>query len=92
MWSLETLCPAGVNDDRFIWLFFSWNKKHLPKACNFIKKETRTLVFFYEFWEISKNTFFIEQLWVTVASDLNWVQVKSNQQTSAVTWIERLLH
>ena len=31
-----------------------------PEACNFIKKETLAQVFFYEFCEIFKNTFFIE--------------------------------
>ena len=29
----------------------------VPQACNFIKKETLTQVFFCEFCEISKNTF-----------------------------------
>ena len=28
------------------------------EAYNFIKKETLTQVFYYEFWEIFKNTFF----------------------------------
>ena len=32
--------------------------KALPKACNFIKKETLAQVFSCEFCEISKNTFF----------------------------------
>ena len=32
-------------------------------ACNFIKTETLAQVFFCEFCEISKNTFFIEHLW-----------------------------
>ena len=35
------------------------------EACNFIKKETLELVFSYEFWEISKNTFFTEYLRAT---------------------------
>ena len=35
----------------------------MPEACNFIKKETLAQVFFYGFYEISKNTFFIEHLW-----------------------------
>ena len=29
----------------------------MPQACNFIKKETLTQVFSFEFCEISKNTF-----------------------------------
>ena len=32
------------------------------EACNFIKKETPTEVFSYEFGEIFKNTIFIERL------------------------------
>ena len=36
-----------------------------PEACNFIKKEMLAQVFFCEFFEISKNTFFIEYLQVT---------------------------
>ena len=33
-------------------------KKQLPEvSCNFIKKETLTHVFSYQFYEISKNTF-----------------------------------
>ena len=32
------------------------------QTCNFIKKETLAQVFSCEFWEISKNTFFIEDL------------------------------
>ena len=33
-----------------------------PAACNFIKKEAPPQVFFSEFCETSKNTFFIEHL------------------------------
>ena len=36
-------------------------------ACNFIKKETLAQVFSCEFCEISKNTFFTEQLWTTAS-------------------------
>ena len=39
----------------------------LPRACNFIKKETLAQVFSCEFPEFSKNTLFIEHLW-TIAS------------------------
>ena len=41
--------------------------KMQDEACNFIEKETLAQVFFYEFCEISKNTFFTEHLW-TIAS------------------------
>ena len=34
----------------------------MPKACNFIKRETLAQLFSYEFCEISKNTFFAELL------------------------------
>ena len=37
----------------------------LPEACNFIKKDTLTQVFFCEFCEIFKNTFFTEHLQTT---------------------------
>ena len=37
------------------------------QACNFIKEETLAQVFFCEFCEISKNTFFIEHLRVTAS-------------------------
>ena len=36
---------------------------------SFIKKETLTLVFSCEFYEISKNTFFTEHLWTTASVD-----------------------
>ena len=36
-----------------------------PQACNFIIKETLAQVFFYNFCEISKNTFFTKHLWAT---------------------------
>ena len=35
----------------------------MPKACNFIKKETLAQVFSCEFCEIFKNTFFVEHVW-----------------------------
>ena len=50
--------------------FIKFSGKHLcqslffrPEACNFIKKEPLALVFFCEFCEISKNTFFTEHVW-----------------------------
>ena len=39
------------------------------QACNFIKKETLAQVFSCGFWEISKNTFFTEDLWTTASED-----------------------
>ena len=48
-----------------------WNQAYSiqkqPEACNFIKKETLTLVFSCEFSEISKNTFFTEHLWTNAS-------------------------
>ena len=32
-------------------------------VCNFIKKESQALVFFREFWEIFRSTFFAEHFW-----------------------------
>ena len=37
------------------------------KTCNFIKKETLEHVFYCEFWDIFKNTFFAEHLWITAS-------------------------
>ena len=37
-------------------------------ACNFIKKETLAQVFSCDFCEISKSTFFTEQLWETASA------------------------
>ena len=37
------------------------------QLCNFIKKETLAPVFFCEFCEISKDTFFTEHLWTTAS-------------------------
>ena len=39
-----------------------------PEACNFIKKETLAQVFSCEFYEISKNNFFTEQLWTNASA------------------------
>ena len=36
---------------------------------SFIKKETLAQVFSCEFYEISRNTFFTEQLWTTASMD-----------------------
>ena len=57
--------------------FAKFTGKHLCKSlffnkvagliCNFIKKETPTQVFSCEFCEISKNTFFTEQVWATAS-------------------------
>ena len=38
---------------------------------NFIKKETLAWVLFYEFYEISKNTFFTEHIRVTASGTRN---------------------
>ena len=40
----------------------------MPKACNFIKKETVAQVFSCEFCKIFENTFFTEQRWVTASN------------------------
>ena len=45
-----------------------FNKKLQASICNFIKKETVALLFSCEFCEISKNTFFTEQLWATASA------------------------
>ena len=40
-----------------------------PKACDFIKKETLVPVFFCEFDEIFKNTFFTEHFQATASKN-----------------------
>ena len=52
--------------------FTRFTGKHLCQSLffnkvNFIKKETLAQVFFCEFYEISKNTFFKEHLWTTAS-------------------------
>ena len=59
--------------------FGKFTRKHLCQslffneaagtACNFIKKETVTQVFFCEFSEIFKNTFLTEQLCTTASAE-----------------------
>ena len=50
-----------------------------PQACNFTKKETPAQVFSCGFCEISKNTFFTEQLWATasVIIVIDWIILSS---------------
>ena len=43
----------------------------LFRACNFIKKETLAQAFSCEFREISKNTHFKENVWVTASVPLS---------------------
>ena len=47
--------PPGVEK-----VFLEILKNSQKNTCKFIKKETLTQVFSYEFYEISKNTFFTE--------------------------------
>ena len=54
-----------------------WKKVFLeisPQACNFIKKETLTQMFSYEFCEIFNNTFFIEHLQETAFVMTQWLR------------------
>ena len=50
----------------------------IPKTCNFMKKETLSQVFSYEFCEISKNTFFYRtppvaaSVYIFVSLFINW--------------------
>ena len=45
-----------------MFLEISQNSQENTGARNFIKKETLAQVFFYEFCQVSKNTFFTEHL------------------------------
>ena len=57
---------GGVLQEK-VFLEISQNsqKNSCARVYNFIKKETMAQVFFYEFSEISKNTFPTEQVWAT---------------------------
>ena len=48
----------------------------MPESCNFIKKETLAQVFYCEFYEISKNTFF--QRIALVAASVNFDRILDN--------------
>ena len=43
------------------------------EAGNFVKKETLTQVFSYEFCEVFRNTFFTEHLWTTASEIWAWL-------------------
>ena len=47
----------------------------MPKACNFIKKETLTQVFYFEFCEISKSTFCYRTPPVAASEDIIFLSV-----------------
>ena len=53
-------------------LFFNKIAGLRPEVCNFIKQETLAQVFFCEFCEIFKNTYFTEHLWVTTSHQRRW--------------------
>ena len=48
----------------------------MPESCNFIKKETLAQVFYCEFYEISKNTFFHRI--ALVAASVNFDRILDN--------------
>ena len=50
----------------------SFSIKLQASACNFIKKETLAQMFYCEYWEVSKNAFFIEHLWPSVSNPCFW--------------------
>ena len=49
-----------------------------PQGCNFTKIETLAQLLFCEFYEISKNTFFTEHLWVTAFRSSNTKNLKND--------------
>ena len=61
-WSFHSEAVVQTYSVKKVFLEISQNSQEntcarVPKACNFIKKETLAQVFFCEFCEISKNTF-----------------------------------
>ena len=58
-----------------------------PEACNFIKKETLAQVFSFEFYEISKNTFFHRTLLVAASGfSFKTFLIKFSKQAVTVTF------
>ena len=53
---------------------------------NFNKKETLKQVFFREFCEISKNTFFKEHLWATASVFFRISNIIIKIKTETITW------
>ena len=51
----------------------------MPKACNFIKKETLVQLFSCEFFKISKNTYFTELLLATASKIIFNYPLKHNE-------------
>ena len=65
----------------------------MPPACNFIKNETATQVFFYKFGEISKNTYFVQHIWNELWNEsisTNKISVSMNSQAPASAKIKML--
>ena len=56
-------------------VFCKWDV--LWPACNFIKKRLLHSCFSYEFWEISKNTFFTEHFQAAASGSMQWFIVKT---------------
>ena len=52
-----------------------FNKVTGLKACIFIKKDTPTQVFSYEYCKIFKNSFFMEHLFITLFQNLMWWRI-----------------
>ena len=74
-----------INNSGRLWKEVIWKTKESiserleqqPWACTFIKKETLTQVFSYEFCEISKNTFSTEHLQTTASVECKYLWVWS---------------
>ena len=54
----------------------------MPQIYNFIKKETLAQVFFCEFCEIYKGTFFREHLWATASEGRKYTSVHCNKSAA----------
>ena len=58
----------------------------VPKTWNFIKKETQVQVFSCEFYEISKNTFFTEHLWMSASANVLRINEKPENLFINISW------
>ena len=70
---MEVFCKKGVLRN-----FVKITGKHLCQSLFFIKKEALTQVFSCDFYEISKNTFFIEHLRTTASVNFSYRGTKYN--------------
>ena len=76
----------------FLKIFQNSLENARPQVCNFIKKETLAQMFSFEFWEIFKNTFLTEHLWMTASQTLKLLQECQYQFSTRFRIVNRVRH